>query len=56
MITKIVAIVGSLRQGSLNRALLREAAALAPTGLEIEPQWPRHEPARNHGAFRSEQI
>ncbi|MBX3168358.1 MAG: NAD(P)H-dependent oxidoreductase [Candidatus Eremiobacteraeota bacterium] len=36
MSTKIVALVGSLRQGSLNRALLREAAAVAPTGLEIE--------------------
>lgn len=36
MVDKIVAIAGSLRQGSLNRALLRAAQELAPDGMEIE--------------------
>ena len=34
--TAIVGISGSLRRGSYNSALLREAAALAPDGCEIE--------------------
>lgn len=33
---RIVAIVGSLRKASLNRALANAAAALAPEGMEIE--------------------
>lgn len=33
---KILAICGSLRAGSLNRHLLRAAAALAPAGTEVE--------------------
>ena len=34
--THILGIAGSLRQGSLNAALLRAAAALAPDGVEVE--------------------
>ena len=33
---KIIGLAGSLRQGSLNRALLRAAQAEAPDGMEIE--------------------
>ena len=33
---KVIGIAGSLRKGSLNLALLKEAAALAPEGLEID--------------------
>lgn len=33
---KIIAISGSLRKGSFNSALVRELAALAPAGMEIE--------------------
>lgn len=34
--TRIVGIAGSLRKGSLNAALLRAAAELAPEGTEVE--------------------
>jgi chromate reductase, NAD(P)H dehydrogenase (quinone) len=34
---RVVGIAGSLRQGSLNRALLQAAVELAPAGLEIVP-------------------
>jgi NAD(P)H-dependent FMN reductase len=34
--TRIVGISGSLRRGSLNAALLRAAAELAPAGVEID--------------------
>ncbi|MBC7769613.1 MAG: NAD(P)H-dependent oxidoreductase [Phycisphaerales bacterium] len=34
---KILGVAGSLRAGSLNRALLRAAVKLAPTGMTIEP-------------------
>lgn len=34
---RIVGLAGSLRSGSLNRALLRAAAEIAPAGLKIEP-------------------
>lgn len=34
---QIVGLAGSLRGGSLNRALLRAAAEIAPAGLVIEP-------------------
>jgi chromate reductase len=37
---KIVGIAGSIRAGSLNRALLRAAAELAPEGMAVEP-WDR---------------
>lgn len=33
---KVLGVAGSLRKGSYNRALLREAVALAPAGMEIE--------------------
>ncbi len=33
---RVIAIPGSLRRGSYNRALLREAGRLAPAGMEIE--------------------
>jgi chromate reductase len=35
--TRIVGIAGSIRAGSLNRALLQAAVELAPEGMEIEP-------------------
>jgi chromate reductase len=35
-VLRVLGIPGSLRQGSLNRALLRAAAELAPDGLRIE--------------------
>jgi len=34
---KILGVAGSLRAGSLNRALLRAAVKLAPSGMTIEP-------------------
>ena len=34
--TRIICIAGSLRRGSLNAALLRAAAALAPNGVTLE--------------------
>ncbi|HET9073772.1 MAG TPA: NAD(P)H-dependent oxidoreductase, partial [Solirubrobacteraceae bacterium] len=34
--TKIIAISGSLRAGSLNTAVLRAAASRAPEGVEVE--------------------
>jgi chromate reductase len=34
---RVIGIAGSLRQGSLNRALLRAAAELAPATLEVVP-------------------
>jgi chromate reductase, NAD(P)H dehydrogenase (quinone) len=34
-VTKLVGIAGSLRRGSLNAALLRAAAELAPEGVEL---------------------
>lgn len=37
---KIIGIAGSIRDGSLNRALLQAAVELAPEGVEIEP-WDR---------------
>jgi chromate reductase len=33
---KVLAICGSLRKGSYNRSLLRAAAGLAPSGMEVE--------------------
>ncbi|HXR11500.1 MAG TPA: NAD(P)H-dependent oxidoreductase, partial [Gaiellaceae bacterium] len=33
---KILAVSGSLREGSYNTALLREAARVAPEGVEVE--------------------
>jgi len=33
---KVLGVAGSLRQGSLNRALLRAAIKLAPAGMKIE--------------------
>ena len=33
----VLGVAGSLRRGSYNRALLREACELAPEGVEIEP-------------------
>ncbi len=36
MALKVIAIAGSLRAGSYNRALLRAAVAVAPEGLTIE--------------------
>src|SRR5687768_5607295 len=33
---RILGVAGSLRRGSLNRALLRAAAELAPEGVSIE--------------------
>ena len=38
----VLGIAGSLRSGSLNRALLRAAAEVAPQGLSIAP-WPLDE-------------
>jgi chromate reductase, NAD(P)H dehydrogenase (quinone) len=35
--TRIVGIAGSIREGSLNRALLAAAAELAPEGMTVEP-------------------
>ena len=34
---RVLGVAGSLRDGSLNRALLRAAAELAPEGMRIEP-------------------
>lgn len=34
---RVLGVAGSLRQGSLNRALLRAAAKLAPAGMAVEP-------------------
>jgi chromate reductase len=34
---RVLGVAGSLRLGSLNRALLRAAAKLAPAGITIEP-------------------
>jgi chromate reductase len=36
MSIRVAGIVGSLREGSLNKGLLRAAAELAPAGMEIE--------------------
>jgi len=36
MSIRVAGIVGSLREGSLNKGLLRAAAKLAPAGMEIE--------------------
>lgn len=34
---RVLGVAGSLRQGSLNRALLHAAAKLAPAGMKVEP-------------------
>ena len=36
MSIRVAGIVGSLREGSLNKGLLRAAVELAPAGMEIE--------------------
>ena len=36
MSIRVAGIVGSLREGSLNKGLLRAATELAPAGMEIE--------------------